>query len=272
MSIEKRAIILGCGPAALLAAHQLNRDHGFANVNIEFKTLHKEPSPIGGAQYLHLPMLDEDAPPDALIEFIKVGKPDVYAEKVYGSPHVPTSWGEYGNVQKAWRLQANYTTLFSRFRHMIEGGWRATPTSVEQLLAEEPDAETLILSSVPASHLCKRPDLHDFPRANILIRKEEPSFLPTDNVVIYNGKTEDKWYRACKLFGECWTEYSHYDAPAGKPGYITGFKPLGTACNCFPEIHRIGRFGTWDRKVLLTDVTGQVDEAVLRTQTGRVSA
>lgn len=261
--MEKKAIILGCGPAALLAAHELNRSHGYANVNISFKTLYLEPSPIGGAQYLHLPMLDEDAPPDALIEFIKIGTPEGYAEKVYGSPHVPTSWTEYGGVQKAWRLQSNYTTLFRRFRHQIYGGWRATATSVEELIySHETDSLPLILSSVPAKCLCKRPDLHDFPRANILIHKEAPDFLSTDNVVMYSGRPEEKWYRACKLFGQCWTEYSHDAAPADPKGYITGFKPLGTACNCFPGIHRIGRFGTWDRKVLLTDVPTQVEEAV----------
>jgi len=251
----------------MLAAHQLNRDHGFANHDIQFKTLSAEPSPIGGAQYLHLPMVDEDAEPDAILEFIKIGSPEGYAEKVYGSGDVPTSWGEYGGQQKAWRLQQNYTALFSRFSRQIEGGFRATPASVHDLLVGVGMGErrtTLVLSSVPASHICKRPDLHSFGRANILIKKEKPDFISTDNVVIYSGRPEEKWYRACKLFGQCWTEYAHFDAPDG--GYITGFKPLGTDCNCFPTVHRIGRFGTWDRKVLLTDVTTQVNEAVAKLE------
>jgi hypothetical protein len=262
--MNKKAIILGCGPAAMLAANQLWRDFNYAIEDIEFMSLFVDPSPIGGAQYLHEPMVQMGTPPDATIEFIKVGNPEDYAEKVYGSPHVPTSWGEYGRRQVAWKLQTTYTDLFSKFRHMITGGWQATATSVQQLLEERLEPGVLFLSSVPADCLCKRPDLHNFPRAYITIRKEQPDFLPMDNVVVYNGRPDDEWYRACKLFGQCWTEFGANEIVLreGKDEFITGQKPMGTSCDCYPEIHRIGRFGTWDRKVLLTDVPKQVQEAL----------
>jgi hypothetical protein len=257
-----RIAILGNGPAGLIAAHTLLTSvDGLGKDDIDIFDIKSEPSSIGGAQYLHRSILEPDSQPDGYVSFVQIGSPSIYARKVYGSPHVPTSWDHYSGDVPAWSLASQYERLFTAWKRRMKLA-AFDCVRLEELV--ESLAYDQVYSSIPAPHICKRPDLHAFGRAVITIREipEEP-YQP-NNIVIYSGREEDEWYRASQIFGHRWLEYgggSHPFKP-GEQSAFTGFKPLATTCDCFPEVERIGRYGTWERKLLLTDVPDQVRAAL----------
>ncbi|HEY7420289.1 MAG TPA: hypothetical protein VH593_34240, partial [Ktedonobacteraceae bacterium] len=82
-----RAVVLGCGPAGLLAAHACSLN----GADVRIFSL-KRPSYISGAQYLHQAIPGLSGAPDGDIMITKVGTREGYAKKVYGNANKATSW------------------------------------------------------------------------------------------------------------------------------------------------------------------------------------
>jgi hypothetical protein len=231
-----------------------------------------QPSPIQGAQFLHKP-LRYDEEPQGEIEVVRIGTEVLYADKVYGEPK-ETSWRRTQPKMMAWPLIPIYERLWERWEsQLIEE--TVTATFMEALL----EGQDKVFSSVPPQAYCKNP-AHTFRETRILLGKPVRP-LPIPNMIVYSGRVCDQWYRMSNIFGEDGIEFGpsqalepdawkeeiahHFD---GDP--TEGMKPLGTNCDCFMSggevdkgtLYRIGRFGQWDRRILLHHVEDQVRTAL----------
>ena len=237
-------LVLGAGPAGLMAAEAAQQVG--ARVRIASRI---EPSVIGGAQYLHEPILGINSPvPDGFIRIKKVGTAEGYARKVYDDPTAPTSWRKYTNGQElpAWDLRRTYEQLRERWLPSV---W-AIDLNAETLQdLEEDGAYDIVISSVPRPVLCRDRALHTFTKQKVLIDMDSP--VDGENVIIWNGDPEVPWYRASKIFEVT----GGYEYPLGAvlAGAHVARKPLRTTCDCWPEVLRVGRYGIWDKNVLTHD-------------------
>lgn len=234
-------VIFGCGPAGLLAAHAA------AQAQLDFVIYsRKQKSVMPGAQFLHTRIegITGDQPDnDAL--FIKVGPKEGYAAKVYGRRDAPCSWEEYGaGFHPIWNMGAAYDRLWDLYSDSI------IDCDLDHLTISELRnnyKRDLIVSTVPAPLLCVAPDRHRFDSSRVWIRSERlPSDIRLTDTITYNGLPEVAWYRQSILFGWRSWEFGH---PV--PRAAEGRKPLGTNCDCCPDIARLGRFGTWRKGVLI---------------------
>jgi hypothetical protein len=245
---RKSVAVLGCGPAGLLAAYRLASEgfHPFIYSD------RKAPSFIAGAQFLHVPIEGLTRPePDAVITFAKAGTREGYATKVYGSPDAPCSWDEFPTGEApAWSLREINAKLWGRFSNHVSVA-RIKPEDVAFLVR----TFRMVVSTIPAQSLCYRPRHHEFTGAKVWIRHQAPEGL--ENVIAYNGLPTVPWYRASNIDGEGFTEYGHAVQNAA-----SGTKPLSNTCDCFPEVVRAGRFGRWEKGVLVHDVLDTVESAL----------
>lgn len=275
--------VLGYGPAGLIAAKVLmDEGHDVEVIGAGGKSI------IGGAQYLHENVMNpHNTKPEGYIDFLKMGRRDLYAQKVYGDQSVDVSWDHYSGCVEAWALRPVYDQLWEFFADkLIHDTFNGI--SLGGLVNTE--RYEMIFSSIPASALCLFPSHHTFPRVNIALVPYSP-VNDLQNVVLYSGRGCDPWYRTSCIFGEPWTEFgaaqverlgqatyvfddTFEDAEDGAHQYPVhrGFKPMGTDCDCHPEVVRIGRFGLWDRQILLHHVPAQVRAALeARGERGIVS-
>lgn len=255
----KTVAILGSGPAGLMAAHAV----GLCGVPM---SVHSRPvkSELGGAQYLHHPIPYLTAnDPDKIITNRLTGTPEGYRQKVYGSgPNSPENVSamgiEDGEKIPVWDLNAAYDKLWNWF----EGSINEAIVSPEWL-DEHANEFYLVISSVPAPALCRSPDVHRFTYQEVWIDSKPALFLPEDTVQ-YNGDREPSWYRASNLGGTAGgTEWSSLGPKPPIPNLRLVKKPLRTTCDCFPDILRVGRYGTWTKGVLTHDAYYEAGNRVL---------
>lgn len=229
-------VVLGCGPAGLLAAHGITMAGGRPLI-----VSRKVKSKILGAQFLHraIPEITSHEP-DGMLDFRKAGDPGRYADRIYGNSKKATSWERYQVGQHpAWSMENAYDVLWERYEGDIMDQ-EITAHFLDELEREF----SLAISTVPALVLCHVEE-HEFPKIPIHIIPWTP--IPEDNFVMYNGTTMGHWYRTSRIFGHSSTESVHvFDEPGG----VTGFKILNTDCTCRPGIVRAGRFGEWRSGVL----------------------
>lgn len=245
---DKTVTILGSGPAGLLAALAAEQK-GYKPTIIS----KGEASPIGGAQYLHshVPGLTSGVDPQ-MITYVKVGDMDGYARKAYGEPGAQVSWdtfvtGEY----PAWSLEAAYGELWARYGNEVQAA-ELTPADIDKfLIPGEP-----VFSSIPLPFICKDRTAHGFKSQEVVFTEED--YVKVPNMIVYNGRESDSWYRAACLFGHCSAEYHATMVPehVQKMHFTdvhTGVKPVSNECNCYTKyanFHKIGRFGQWRRGIL----------------------
>jgi hypothetical protein len=268
--VAGNVLILGAGPAGLLAAYAVEQMGG--EPSIVSRPSRESPGQPGksvfqGAQYLHesIPGLTNE--PDGVIRTIKTGTKEGYAKKVYGDPAAPVSWDDQPPERAAWDLRAVYDRLWDRYQSRIavaEVTWDDLDAA-----SKRPEWE-LIISTLPAIHMChqkrERCGDHEFKWESMYTLDFAPDDLE-DNTVLYSGDPEQFWYRTSRVFGHVSTECTDFSQPSGGAvlydtfGYDgdptvrvviprKGIKVKGTNCDCWPKIKRVGRFGTWRKGYL----------------------
>lgn len=232
--------VLGCGPAGLMAAHAASQEGATVTIySIRAKSI------ISGAQYMHDPIPGlTDETPDGYVTYLKHGTRAGYAEKVYGSRDAPCSWDSFDHGQvPAWRMEYAYNLLWERWESAIVG---------ETIIGDDIDSliytHDLVISSVPKPSLCMKGSQHSFTHKDIWIADYNSIPLGLDdNVILYNGDPLDHWYRASNLWGHEATE-----STTPMTGARKGIKPLTNDCTCHDgKIARVGRFGRWEKGVLV---------------------
>lgn len=252
-----RVHVLGCGPAGLLVAHAaLQRGHAVTIVSKKVK------SPIGGAQFLHsaIPELTEEEP-DGSVEFIHWGDEKNYAKKVYQDPSAPTSWGNYSGDVPIWNMRKAYNELWDRYNDNIVN----REVTTQDLAQHRTDDTHLIFSTIPRPVLCTHLGQHHFKKQEVWLTYEQGK--PAPNLILYNGDPEYSWYRYSALFSWYSTEWPH-EPPNAQTKKIS--KPLSHGCDCFPDIHKLGRYGRWEKGVLIHDAYWQAGEIIAAKEVGHV--
>jgi hypothetical protein len=240
-----KVLIFGCGPAGLLAAEAVKMSGHEAVILSQSY----QPSPIGGAQYLHEHIEGvTSSEPDGLVHFHKVGTGQGYAKKVYGNKLAPTSWSIFPEGEfPCWNLASLYSRLHKDWMDSvsivhINKVWL---DAFEEEFANQFD---LTISTIPASVLCTNPE-HTFPAVKVAFEATKYADRNLgDNFIYYSGDPNDPWYRWSNIFGQGWKEYALNDVPQDRPRVVfEGVKPLNTDCDCRPRIVRAGRFGEWKK-------------------------
>lgn len=246
-----RVLVLGCGPAGLIAAYAAEREY-----RAEVKILSvKRPSQLYGCQYLHAPIpgvtLDNGGDP---VRYELRGTPEGYRAKVYGSLLPPVSPQQYAGDHLAWDLRQTYATLYERFDPQIVDV-RLSPTDIVPVLNDL--APDVCINSMPAPVLCQRGSEHTFTDVTCWAIGDAPDlsqsvpFKPKEPfTIICNGIPQVSWYRICDVFGYGTVEWPGHKKKPPFEGVTPFLKPLSTNCDCLPSILRVGRYGQWRKGVL----------------------
>lgn len=244
-----RILVLGCGPAGLMAAHaaaELGHD-----VRIVSR---KRKSEMFGAQYLHQPIGGIDCGYPAIIDYELRGTSEGYRDKVYGNGYTGTvSPDELEQKHTGFNIRKAYDDLWDTYGHYVIDAM-LTPDSIHGFFDVQKDAE-LIISSIPAPLLCKDPGGHRFASQEIYAIGDAPErgvFNPikvAENTVVCNGEPDVGWYRTANVFGRSTTEWPLKRKPPVE-GVARVTKPLSNECICYPDVRRVGRYGKWQKGIL----------------------
>lgn len=239
-------LILGCGPAGLLATHAV--DQAGHNPVILSR---KQKSGMDGTQFLHEAIPDlTSAEPDRYITYKVRGDPETYAYKVYGDPNMKhkVSFGGVFNemTQPAWSLPATYDELWRRYSGRIVD----TNSIDSSTLSREFQSGgwDMVFSTIPAPAICYNPS-HVFSKGEVWVSDTAIEEVE-EGTVVYDGTKERGWYRLSRLWGKEATEWGVNKPPL--PGLTSVKKPLGTTCDCWEgyTLVRLGRFGAWTKGIL----------------------
>lgn len=242
--------ILGCGPSGLLSAWAATQaGHRVKIYSIKQKAL------MPGAIYVHDPIPGlESAGPTCVktIRYIKLGTRQGYARKVYGDPNAPCSWDKFLEGDHAGcAVGPMYDELWGMFDHLIEH--RSIGPQDVPPIQDEAD---IVISTIPLPVICMDEE-HAFLQKRIWVRNLAHGITAQygDNCIVYNGDQNVGYYRASLIAGEGSTEFGYqvHNAQEGR-------KPLSTDCTCHPGVVRAGRYGKWERGVLVHHAYRQVRE------------
>lgn len=275
-----RVLILGAGPAGLLAAETVIKNRGSALVASRPEPRSTKPmkSLLYGCQYLHAPGFFGGLP-SAQVTYRLEGSSEGYRTKVYGENWSgAVSPDEYGKEEShtAWDLRKAYDTMWDFWQHrvLVTPSWGLTAASLERTI--QGISIDLVISTIPAPALCRRnpgdgENPHNFRTQKIWAMGEAPGReVPVpcrDNEVVCNGDRFVGWYRKARVFGSTTVEWPWRDGK--KPpfkGVVEVKKPLGTDCDCWLNekvpFLRVGRYGRWEKGYLVHQVVEDVEKAL----------
>jgi hypothetical protein len=251
--------ILGCGPAGLFAAHAVAQA---GDTPIIFSKNRK--SFMRGAQYLHQPIPGLSGEPFT-IDYRLEGSIEGYRAKVYGDMEdVQVSPESLTGIADAWDIREAYDAAWDLYNGQIMDTELSDPQTIWRIIDKYGD----VISSVSAKVLCKRPALHRFRSQQVWVTdfvKRLGAFADdtADNLVVCSGHEDDWWYRASRIHGQENTEFP-IDIDMARLGAKSGIwrveKPVDTTCDCWPEIDRVGRYGSWKKGVLSHEAFYEIAE------------
>lgn len=245
-----KVLVLGCGPAGLMAAHAA------ALMGHEIAILSKaRKSHMKGAQFLHgpipLPGWVTDEPFE--VDYQLRGTADGYRQKVYHDIPVfradklklKVSPEELAGKHQAWDIRVAYNWLWDKYGLLVKDA-DLYPTVIDEAL--DWVKADIVISTIPAKLLCL--EGHTFASQRIWSSDQQMEALP-DNTVVCNGESVPRWYRAAKIQGWNTVEWPYEVKPPLPQHQLWDVeKPLFTNCSCFPDIVRMGRYGKWQKGVL----------------------
>lgn len=235
-----KVLVLGCGPAGLMAAHAA-AIHG--DDVIVFSKARK--SHMRGAQYLHRPIpLMTSADPFS-VSYVLRGSADAYRAKIYGPDYRgPVSPEDLTERHDAWDIRQTYDLLWNTYGGYVKNVAFTHGDDVQEILQwANPD---IAISTVPAKLICQD-DSHAFSYEEIWSNDMEVVNTP-DNTVICNGEKAPAWYRSARIQDHTTVEWPNWSRPPMAVHNVV--KPLKTTCTCLPRLHRMGRYGKWEKGVL----------------------
>lgn len=261
----KHALVLGCGPAGLFAAHGLVQNDWRVTI-----LSRKAKSELFGCQYLHAPipgLTDGLWPED--VTYRLDGDPAGYREKVYGTGNVTTSVETLEKDHQAWDIRTAYDRAWSLYSDAIEDRdvspelmgiekWDPNAGPVRPRTVMDPGRFDLVLNSIPLPSLCF--GKHEFHSTEVWAMGDAPhrgQYVPLSVdpfTIVCDGTRDRGWYRASNVFGYKTVEWPLKSKPP-LPGIARVTKPLWTDCVCYQEEYytpwfNVGRYGTWTKGIL----------------------
>lgn len=251
-----KVLVMGCGPAGLLAAERAEREDHEVVVAAALQR-----SVMPGAQYLHTCIEGVTSiEPYGYLKIEKEGTRHGYAEKVYGSPYAPVSWEKYeeGYVP-AWHLGEAYEGLFRKWRERIVN---MHFTAVNARVHSVELGFDLVISTIPAPAWCFGGCM--FTSTQVYFSEKAICGTPEDTIV-YNGVRGVPWYRTSNIFGNETTEWA---VDPRDERVVPARKPVSARCQCpMPgNVVKLGRFGAWDKNFLLHHTWEKTADALLKMQ------
>lgn len=243
-----KVLVFGCGPAGLMAVHgAVVAAEGKIEVDVVSK--HRK-SHMYGAQYLHVPIPGMSDPNQwVIVDYMLRGSLDNYRRKVYGPLWDGTvSPGEMTRTHRAWNISTTYDNLWAFYQSRVTD-MVVHPADVRQAI--DSGKYDLIINTIPKDALCHAG--HQFRSRTIKAAGSGPGVdIPyTDcppNTVLCNGADSPTWYRMSNIFGQMTVEWPQEINPPIPHAEVR--KPLDNNCDCWPEIHHMGRYGSWRKGVL----------------------
>lgn len=253
--------VLGCGPAGLMAVHGVRAVRPEADVAIFSKA---RKSHMFGAQYLHEPIPGLEAR-KTTVDYQLRGSMDDYRRKVYGPKwDGKVSPDDYIGEHDAWNIRDAYDQLWSLY-----GDWvndvQIDPAGVRALYDDH--KFDLVVNTIPLDILCHRG--HSFGAVEIVAAGDAPEHgvkvssmyhCPYDTVVC-NGESAPSWYRMSRIF-----DYTTVEWPGGLKVPVNSaanvVKPTFNNCDCWPDMLKVGRYGSWTKGVLSHEAFFKVKEAL----------
>lgn len=253
LMVMKTAVVLGAGPAGLLATHALVSARVFGEVRIISRG---EKSTMYGAQYLHEPIPNVPGIPSIVVNQMLNGTGESYARKVYGDlfdPMLPNSSEQYNGKRVAWDIRTAYDRLWERYGDRIEECDLSDKRNVYDVMQTLQDANVSVFNTVPRNLLCRHE--HQFKSMDIWAAGDAPEagstvpFSCDNETIVCNGLDNPAWYRVSRIFGRTTIEWpGDRRPPIG--GVTKVSKPISTNCDCWPLVRHYGRYGRWTKGVL----------------------
>jgi hypothetical protein len=180
------------------------------------------------------------------------GTADEYRLKVYGKKwQGKVSPEDFVGEHEAWDIRATYLELWRDLHASRYVKFAKVPEIKSGLM---PDAifrfePGLIISTIPAPKLCWGVEGHKFISHKIYANGSMKQGTEAVDTIVCDGTRAVAWYRNACVFGFRTTEWAH--RPTNGDMTVTVTKPLTTNCDCCPAIHRIGRYGKWQKSYLV---------------------
>jgi hypothetical protein len=250
-----KVAILGCGPAAMAACEAA----GFLGHQVVMVSKRWEPSHLHGCQYLHAPIPGFEDVRKTRVTYNLIGTAEEYRRKVYGetwkgkvSPEdfigEHDAWDIRETYDRMWDDVVNHSGVQRAFGDIREG-------NLDPIRAFQPDK---IISTIPALYLCHKP--HLFHSHDIFATGYPNTEANIEDYINCNGTAATAWYRVSHVFGHYTVEWPIKGFHL--PGAVQVTKPLYTNCDCHPDVIRVGRYGEWNKGVLVHQVYAKVTEAL----------
>jgi len=256
-----KILILGCGPAGLIAAHAaVKRGHDVVIASKPRK------SKMNGAQYLHAPIPDANTLPEFTINYQLAGDVAGYRNKVYGpDSEVEVSPESLVGQHPAWDIREAYNWLWDQYMQLVNPFEASPDHLLNRMRRVRPDQ---VISTIPAPYLCARK--HDFEYAMVHATEFAHGQI-RNNTVLCQGDEQIPWYRSSRIQEYQNTEWPAMYRPApdmamSRVWEVT--KPITTNCNCFPAVTRMGRYGQWKKGVLSHEAWDETNNLLDRIEHG----
>jgi hypothetical protein len=250
-----KVMVLGAGPAGLLAAHAGVR----AGLEVVIFSSGAMKSTMYGAQYLHrdIPGVPCGVPHEITVRL--TGTAEDYRKKVYGDSSTgPVSPTVLGNPHLAWNIRQAYDWLWEKYSPLIEP-LHLMRESASYFYDHSLTDYDFHFSTIPLRQLCATgmgEQSHNWESQQIFAIGDAPELgimcpIPTPDFTLeYNGTSDVGWYRAARIFGHTTCEWPAHGRRPPLMNLASVTKPLSTTCTCFPRWQRLGRYGKWKKGVL----------------------
>lgn len=259
--MDKRVVVLGCGPAGLFSA--------WAAINMGYQVeifSKKRPSELFGAQYLHKPIpgIESDK---TTVAYDLLGTAAEYQGRVYGfDVDVEVSPSVLNAEHDAWDIRSAYKKLYGYFfdKDLITDVRDIEYRALRMALDDKDWGRGVVINSIPLPSICGKGCRFEYQTIKAIgDAPERGVFCPVEakhNTVLCNGLKGNKapsWYRVSNVFGYNTAEYPESvrlpGNQIGTPAPALVKKPIRNYCRCNPEIYRVGRYGSWTKGVLSHD-------------------
>jgi hypothetical protein len=223
-------------------------------------------SPLYGAQYLHRPIPGVTNQDDFIeVSYELRGEPEEYRRKVYGQRwDGKVSPEDLLEQHEAWDIRETYDRLWTMFTDKIVDV-EIDGASIQSLIDSQEHG--LIVNTIPLPALCTKQ--HQFLSTDVVAAGDAPELgikisdmyrCPQDSVIC-NGKPEPFWYRMSNIFGHTTVEWPLVDqTKVPIPSASLVKKPTEHRCSCWPDLLKVGRYGSWTKGVLSHDAYFTVAE------------
>lgn len=262
-----RVVVLGCGPAGLMAAAAADlKRHPVTILS------RKRKSPLWGCQYLHGHIPGYTPEGRVNVWYGLQGTVEGYRQKVYGEEYDGTvSPEELGGDHWAWDLRRTYDNLWAVFEQYTADVPILDGHHAAAFLEDFLKAGDIVISTIPRIVMCaNRKHVFDSRQIWAMGDSDEqrvPVRPDGENTVMCNGDPGVGWYRASSVFGYATVEWPWRNGRRPPfEGVALVDKPIMTDCTCLPDVHYVGRYGKWEKGVLVHQVYDEVQALLTNVQ------